>query len=130
MAQNNWTVRPEDHTNAGRADLAISTTTPATVFVMEIKVLKAFHYDPKGKCRSFSDAKNTEWADDGIQQVIDYRTAKVAAEAFLLLYDMRRKDVDVAVIKTRCAEEKLQHRRYFINNQSASKIRKAAKLAR
>jgi hypothetical protein len=127
MAQENWTVRPEDNTNAGRADLAISTTTPPCVFVLEIKVLKAFHYDAKGRSRACCDAKNKEWANDGIQQVIDYRSAKQASEAFLLLYDMRQKDKDVAQVKERCAKETVHHRRYFIHNQSAPKIRKAAK---
>ena len=127
MAQNNWTVRPEDHTNAGRADLAISSTTPMSVFVVEIKVLKAFHHDPGGRNRACSLEKNKEWANDGIRQVVDYRIAKEASEAFLLLYDMRQNDEDLVDVKACCLKEKVEHRRYFIHNQSASKMRKAAK---
>ena len=127
MAQENWTVRPEENTNAGRADLSISTTAPACVFVMEIKVLKSFHYNAKGQCRPFDDQENEDWADAGIHQVIDYRVAKQASEAFLLLYDMRKKDCDIAAVTNRCTKEKVLHRRYFIHNQSATKIRKSRK---
>jgi hypothetical protein len=130
MAQENWTVRPEDNTNAGRADLAISTTTPACVFVVEIKVLKSFHYNAEGRLRAFDATENEDWANDGIRQVIDYRMARQAAEAFLLLYDMRKNDADIAVVTKRCTKEHVLLRRYFIHNQSASKIRKAAKKKR
>lgn len=130
MAQENWTVRPEDNTNAGRADLAISTTAPACMFVMEIKVLKSYHFNAKGHLHAFNSTENKDWADDGIKQVIDYRTAKQAAEAFLLLYDMRKKDADIAVVAKRCTKDQVLHRRYFIHNRSATKIRKAAKKKR
>jgi len=122
-AQDNWSVRPEDANNAGRTDLSLSTINPRCVFVLEIKVLKSFRYNPKAYRLAHSAAKNMEWAKEGIKQVIGYRTAQQACEAFLLLYDMRQKDKDVMAVKKRCDAEKIEHRRYFIFNASASVVR-------
>ena len=126
-AQDSWSVRPEDDNNAGRTDISLSTITPKCVFVLEIKVLKSFRYNAKGYNLTYSAAKNLEWANEGITQVVGYRTAQQASEAFLLLYDMRQKDKDIAAVKEKCLAQKINHRRYFIFNASAAKARAAAK---
>lgn len=126
-AQDNWAVRREDDNNAGRTDLSLSTINPRCTFVLEIKVLKSFRYNAKGYCLTHEPAKNQVWANAGIDQVIDYRTAQDASEAFLLLYDMRQKDEDVAAVKNRCEAEQVHHRRYFIFNASASQVRTEAR---
>jgi uncharacterized protein (DUF2147 family) len=126
-AQDNWAVRPEEETNAGYPDLTISTQDPQCIFVLEIKVLKSFRYNSKGHSLTHSAAKNLKWAAEGIQQAADYRVALQASQAFLLLYDMRKKDADIRAITMRCAKEDILHRRYFIHNQSATEIRKSRK---
>jgi hypothetical protein len=71
--------------------------------------------------------ENEAWADKGITQAIDYRTAQQASEAFLLMYDMRQKDEELPAIKDRCLKENVLPRRYFIHNASAAKVHKTAK---
>jgi hypothetical protein len=125
IAQENWFVRPEDDNNAGRTDISISTLNPTCVFVLEMKVLKSFKYNPDCYAVVFKPEENEAWAGVGINQVIDYRLAQQASEAFLLMYDMRQKDEDLPAITARCLKEKVQPRRYFIHNTTASKLHKA-----
>jgi hypothetical protein len=127
VAQDNWFVRPEDDNNAGRTDLSISTINPHCVFVLEIKVLKSFKYNAKSLCITHKEEKNVTWADEGISQVIGYRTAQQASEAFLLMYDMRQNDADFTAVNQRCSTENVLSRRYFIYNATASKINKPVK---
>ena len=127
IAQDTWFVRTEDDNNAGRTDISISTLNPACAFVIEIKVLKSFKYNPKNRAVVFKDEENLTWADDGITQVVGYRVAQGANEAFLLLYDMRRKAEEFPLIKERCDKEKVLPRYYFIHNATASKVNKRTK---
>lgn len=124
VAQDTWFVRPEDDNNAGRTDLSISTINPSCVFVLEIKVLKSFKYNPKCHAISHKEEKNVTWAHEGITQVIGYRTAQQATEAFLLLYDMRQRDEPFTAIDERCSKENVLPRRYYIHNAAASKVNK------
>jgi hypothetical protein len=126
-AQDTWVVRPEDYNNAGRTDLSLSTTSPQRTFVLEIKVLKSFRYNPKGYRLTYDEARNIAWANGGIDQVIEYRAAQQAAEAFLLLYDLRKHDADIESVVKRCKRENVNQRRYFIFNASAARIRAALK---
>ena len=127
IAQDNWFVRPEDDNNAGRTDLSITTQNPTCVFVLEIKVLKSFKYNANSYALVHKPEENEAWADKGITQAIDYRTAQQASEAFLLMYDMRQKDEELPAIKDRCLKENVLPRRYFIHNASAAKVHKTAK---
>jgi hypothetical protein len=127
IAQDTWFVRPEDDNNAGRTDISITTLNPPCVFVLEIKVLKSFKYNPKSYAVVHKPGDNMAWADGGITQVIGYRLAQQANEAFLLMYDMRQKDEDFTAINERCAAEKVLPRRYFIHNTTASKVNKRVK---
>ncbi|RRJ96404.1 hypothetical protein Ga0100231_021225 [Opitutaceae bacterium TAV4] len=128
MTQNTWLVVREDQNNAGRTDLSLSTLNPQTTFVLEIKVLRSFHYDASGKPkpRPYKPEENEAWANSGIDQVLGYRLAQSAAAAFLLLYDMRDTNADIASVATRCAKEDVEHRRYYIHNATARDTRAVA----
>ena len=116
----------EDQTNAGRTDLTLTQFTPQIVFVLELKVLKSFKYHPAGKpCRKFSRAENHAWADSGIDQVCDYRIARQADEAFLLLYDMRKQHQPIKKVISRCKAKSVHLRAYNIFNANARDIRVA-----
>jgi hypothetical protein len=116
----------EDQTNAGRTDLTLTQLTPQVVFVIEMKVLKSFQYHPAGKpCRKFSHPKNQAWADSGIDQVCEYRTARQADEAFLLLYDMRMSHKPIKKVISRCKNQSVLLRKYDIFNAAARDIRAA-----
>jgi hypothetical protein len=91
-----------------------------------MKVLKSFYYHPQGKpAKKFSQKENEEWADSGINQVCDYRTAKQAKEAFLLLYDMRKKHAPLPKVSARCTEKSVHFRKYDIFNLTAREVRAA-----
>lgn len=116
----------EEQTNAGRTDLTITSLNPEIAFVVEMKVLKSFFYHALGMpVKSFTKADNEAWADSGICQVCDYRTAKQAKEAFLLLFDMRKKHAVINKVKVRCTRESIQLRKYDIFNATARDIRSA-----
>jgi hypothetical protein len=127
IAQDTWFVRTEDDNNAGRTDISIATLDPPCLFVLEIKVLKSYKYNPKSHSVVHKEEENVTWADEGITQVLGYRVAQQACEAFLLLYDMRQKDEEFGAIQERCAKENVLPRRYFIHNETAAKINKPAK---
>jgi hypothetical protein len=127
IAQDTWFVRTEDDNNAGRTDISIATLSPPCLFVLEIKVLKSYKYNPKNHAVVFKEEENVAWAAVGITQVLGYRVAQQASEAFLLLYDMRQKDEELGVIQERCAKENVLPRRYFIHNETAAKTNKPAK---
>ena len=88
----------------------------------------AFKYNAKGHALTHKNEENVTSADEGITQLIGYRLAQNADEAFLLLYDMRQKDKDLTEINARCLKEEVLRRRYFIHNATARKGR--AKQAR
>jgi hypothetical protein len=116
----------EDQTNAGRTDLTLTSLSPLTTFVLEMKVLKSFFYHPLGKpVKKFSKKENEVWADSGINQVCDYRIAKQAKEAFLLLYDMRKKHAPLIKVSARCAAKSVNFRKYDIFNATARDVRAA-----
>lgn len=118
----------EDQTNAGRTDLTLNAMQSTLAFVMEMKVLRSCFYHSLGKpWRKWSKKQNEDWAHEGVDQVIDYRTAKHAREAFLLLYDMRKKHEVIQSVKDRCDTEQVQLRKYDIFNESARNIRKGKK---
>lgn len=128
MTQDTWLVVREDQNNAGRTDLTLSTLNPLTTYVLEIKVLKSFHYDANGKPkpRPYKPEENEAWANSGVDQVMGYRLAQRAAAAFLLLYDMRDTNADIASVVARCGKESVEHRRYYIHNATARDTRAAA----
>lgn len=128
--QETWVVVREDQTNAGRTDLTLTSLNPTTTFVMELKVLKSFFFERDGKpTKNFSLKSNREWAESGIGQVCGYRTAKQAHEAFLILYDMRKKHAALASVVARCGTEKILLRKFDIFNATARDVR-ATKPAR
>jgi hypothetical protein len=78
---------------------------------MEFKVLKSFAYEPAGKpTRPWTLAKNSAWAAQGIEQVMSYRTARAANEAFLLLYDLRKKETKLKAVVSRCKTQAIRLR--------------------
>jgi hypothetical protein len=116
----------EDQTNAGRTDLTLTSLSPLTTFVLEMKVLKSFYYHPEGKpVKKFSQKENEEWAGSDINQVCDYRTVRQAKEAFLLLYDMRKKHAPLTKVSARCATTSVNFRKYDIFNATARDVRAA-----
>lgn len=124
--QDTWIVVREDQTNAGRTDLTLNGLNPALAFVLEMKVLKSFFFHEKGKpWRPFSKKQNHAWANEGIDQVLGYRTAKQAKEAFLLLYDMRTKHAPLAKVTSRCTNERVLLRKFDIFNATARDTRAA-----
>lgn len=128
MTQDTWLVVREDQNNAGRTDLSLSTLNPQTTYVLEIKVLRSFHYkaSAKPKPRAYKPEENEAWANSGVDQVMGYRVAQAAAAAFLLLYDMRDANADIASVVARCNTERVEHRRYYIHNATARDTREAA----
>jgi len=118
----------EDQTNAGRTDLTLTSLNPLTTFVVEMKVLKSFFYHPQGKpVKPFPRKANENWANEGIDQLRGYRTAKQAKEAFLLLYDMRKKHAPLQKASERCKSESVLFRKYDIFNATARELRDAKK---
>jgi uncharacterized protein (DUF2147 family) len=117
-------ARTEDDNNAGRTDISISTLSPPCVFVIEIKVLKSFKYNHRSYALVHKDEENMKWATEGITQVVGYRLAQQASEAFLLLYDMRQKEEKITLIKDRCVKDNVLPRHYFIHNATAAKVNK------
>jgi hypothetical protein len=125
VTQKTCVVVKEDQTNAGRTDITIYSLNPECVFVMEFKVLKSFAYEPGGKPnRRWTLAKNSAHAAEGIEQVMTYRTASAATEAFLLLYDLRKKETKLKAIVSRCDAEAIRLRCYFIRNASPKRGKK------
>ena len=121
--QGTWVVVREDQTNAGRTDLSLNALNPELVYVLEMKVLKSFYYHPLGKpVKKFSNKKNEDWAHSGIGQVCEYRTAKQAKEAFLLLYDMRKKHKPMTKVEAKCTEKSVLLRKYDIFNATARDV--------
>lgn len=124
--QDSWIVVREDQTNAGRTDLTLNALNPPLAFVVEMKVLKSFFFHALGKpYRKFSKRQNETWADEGIDQVLGYRTAAQAKEAFLLLYDMRKNHKPLTKAIGRCASEHVELRKFDIFNASARDVRAA-----
>jgi hypothetical protein len=124
--QGTWVVVREDQTNAGRTDLTLTALNPELVFVLEMKVLKSFFFhQPDKPVKKFSEPDNQAWANSGIDQVCDYRTAKQAREAFLLLYDMRKKHRVLSRVCARCTTESVNLRKYDIFNATARDVRAA-----
>jgi hypothetical protein len=122
--QGTWVVVREDQTNAGRTDLSLTALNPELIFVLEMKVLKSFFYHAQGApVKKFSNRENEDWAASGIPQVCDYRTAKQAKEAFLLLYDMRKKHKPMAKVQAKCTENSVELRKYDIFNATARDVR-------
>ncbi len=122
--QNTWVIVREDQSNAGRTDLTLNALNPQIVFVVEMKVLKSFFFDRRGRpARKFNRQQNIDWAYSGVDQVRDYQTAKAAREAFLLLYDMREKHDVLKRVATRCKKEKVLLRKYDIFNATARDTR-------
>ncbi len=116
----------EDQTNAGRTDLTLTSLNPEIAFVVEMKVLKSFFYQALGlPVKPFTKSDNEDWADSGVGQVCDYRTAKQAKEAFLLLFDMRKKHEHLGKVSTRCQGQSVQYRKYDIFNATARDVRAA-----
>lgn len=126
--QDTWIVVREDQTNAGRTDLTLNGLNPAIAFVVEMKVLKSFFFHALGKPhRKFSKQQNESWANEGVDQVLGYRTAKQAKEAFLLLYDMRKKHKPITKVASRCTNERVLLRKFDIFNATARDVRAAKK---
>ena len=126
--QDTWIVVREDQTNAGRTDLTLNALNPPLAFVVEMKVLKSCLFHTLGKpWRKWSKKKNVDWANEGVDQVLGYRTAKGAKEAFLLLYDMRKTHKVLQSVKNRCDTELVHLRKYDIFNASARDVRGAKK---
>jgi hypothetical protein len=124
--QGTWVVVREDQTNAGRTDLTLTALNPELAFVLEMKVLKSFFFhQPDKPVKKFSEDDNQAWADSGIDQVCGYRTAKQAKEAFLLLYDMRKKHAALSKVSARCTAESVKLRKYDIFNATARDVRAA-----
>src|ERR1700722_5055896 len=124
--QGTWVVVREDQTNAGRTDLTLTALNPEFVVVVEMKVLKSFFFHQAGKpVKKFSNDDNQAWADSGVDQVCEYRTAKQAKEAFLLLYDMRKKHLILSKVCERCTSKSVNLRKYDIFNATARDIRAA-----
>lgn len=122
--QGTCVVVREDQTNAGRTDITLTSFNPEVVFVIEMKVLKSFFYHALGKpVRPFKNADNEDWAKSGITQVCDYRTAKQATEAFLLLFDMRKKHTLMNKVGALCRQRSVLLRKYDIYNETARDIR-------
>jgi hypothetical protein len=57
--------------------------------------------------------------------VCEYRTAKQAKEAFLLLYDMRKKHLILSKVCARCTANSVNLRKFDIFNATARDIRAA-----
>jgi len=91
-----------------------------------MKVLKSFFFhQPDKPVKRFSEEDNQAWAESGIDQVCDYRTARQAKEAFLLLYDMRKKHSALSKVGARCAAASVELRKYDIFNATAREVRAA-----
>ncbi len=125
VTQKTCVVVKEDHTNAGRTDITIYSYNPQCTFVLEFKVLKTFEYEPAGRpTRPWSLADNCDWAIKGVEQLIGYKTARDASEAFLILYDLRKTGTALKRVIVRCTKEAIKLRKYFIYNATPASLRK------
>jgi hypothetical protein len=82
-----------------------------------MKVLRQRHFsDQKPKPRSVSAPFNEKWARRGAKQASQYKDVENAKEGVLLLYDMRKKDEDIAAVVALCASLKVHYKRYYLHN--------------
>lgn len=109
------TVRVEVDNPEGREDVEITVSNNGVyqIGVIELKVLK-----PQD-----ADAKNLNWALQGIQQVIDYCKARqhVAAK-FVCCYDGRKADTLLPEFFSKAKAESIEGRRYFMGTPSVPRI--------
>jgi hypothetical protein len=100
-------VDQEIFTRAGRSDVRVLAFTNSENWeqaIMELKVLGVHSQDAE------------EWALEGIEQLIGYRSVeeKQTVDCYLCCYDARKTDADIPTVLQAATEANVHHRRYFL----------------
>jgi hypothetical protein len=136
MADPNGLVMDEIPNADGRADLLLSSDTPAGQYsvILELKVLRSFSYPTTrtdGKVSPVADSVNQESALEVVRQASCYRQQFKAHRACARLYDMRKQPADDGVKKAALdVASKLAVDFWFKEVYFTSKEKRNAKVAK
>lgn len=117
-----FVVREYDRPN-GRIDIfiyGIAMNEPDMDRVIELKVLRSRSIGwaaSAGKTRSYSDAGNKRYVERGLRQARRYVESTAAQEAFLVCFDARLENVDIAVLPY-AQSLGVTYRRYYMESSA------------
>ena len=117
-----FVVREYDRPN-GRIDIfiyGVAMNEPDMDRVIELKVLRSRSIGwaaSAGRTRSYSDAGNKRYVERGLRQARRYVESTAAQEAFLVCFDARLEDVDIAVLPY-AQSLRVSYRRYYMESSA------------